>query len=146
LLLAAGLLVPALWACPAQALPRILPYVQVTVTPNPLDLGVVESPGAFDSSSQLKIHLTANCNTGGIVISMTPLARVGGGGTLPLERIFVQTPLSGGFIAMTAPLWVAPASGPIVADYLLRFRLQTVFDDLGGTYTGTLTVTYMPAP
>jgi hypothetical protein len=123
-----------------------MPYVQVTVTPNPIDLGTVPQPGAYDSPAVLKVHLAANCNHGGIVISITPLSLVGGGATLGLDRIFVKPPGAPDFLPMTAPIGIAPPGGPIVVDYVLKFRVETTWGDDPGQYAGTIVITCSAAP
>ena len=129
----------------ANALPRVRPYISVTATPSPFDLGSVSEPGVFDSPSELKVHVAANCNQGGVVISATPLARPGGG-EIPLQRFFVKVPATGQFVAMTAPVIVAGPTGPAIFDVVLKFRVETVLPDIPGEYAGTITITCAAAP
>ena len=127
----------------AQALPRIVRYVEISVTPTELDLGNVPQPGLYDSPAELTVHVAANCDHGGVVASATPLQR-SGGGEIPLEHFFVKIPASGLFVPMTAPVLITGPMGPGVFDVLLKFRLETLLQDPAGEYTGTITFTIGP--
>ena len=143
--LVAAAVVTFLAAQPACALPRIERYLSVTVTPSELDLGTVPQPGVYDSPSELKVHVTANCTHGGVVASVTPLVRAGGG-TLDPERVSVKLPGTGNYVPMTNPVPVTGPMDPGVFDVILKFRLTTDFQVLAGTYTGTITITCAGAP
>jgi len=137
--------VAAALAGPAEALPKVERYVSVTVTPATLDLGSVPQPGTYDSASELKAHVTANCVHGGVVASMTALTRAGGG-TIGLERIFLKLPATGVYVPMTAPVVVTGPMNPGVFDVVIKFRVETLLADVPGEYTGTLTITCAGAP
>jgi len=136
----------AVLAGPAHAIPKVERYVSVTVTPATLDLGSVPQPGLYDSPSELKAHVTANCVHGGVVASMTALERAGGGGSIGPERIFLKLPATGVYVAMTDPVAVTGPMNPGVFDVVLMFRLQTTLADPAGEYAGTLTITCSAAP
>ncbi|MGB2975718.1 MAG: hypothetical protein WBD18_06745 [Phycisphaerae bacterium] len=135
----------ALWAETAHAIPKVERYVNVSVTPATLDLGSVPQPGTYDSPSELKAHVTANCTHGGVVASMTALTRAGGG-TIGLERIFLKLPATGNYVAMTNPVAVTGPMNPGVFDVVLKFRVETTLEEIPGEYTGTLTITCAGAP
>jgi len=137
--------VAAALAGPAHALPRVERYVNVTVTPATLDLGSVPQPGTYDSASELKVHVTANCVHGGVVASVTALERAGGG-TIGPERVFVKLPATDNYVAMTNPVAVTGPMNPGVFDVVLKFRVETTWADDPGEYTGTLTITCAGAP
>ena len=135
----------AVLAGTAHAIPKVERYVNVSVTPATLDLGSVPQPGTYDSPSELKVHVTANCVHGGVVASVTALERAGGGSIGP-ERIFVKLPATGNYVAMTNPVAVTGPMNPGVFDVVLMFRLETTLADVAGEYAGTLTITWSAAP
>ena len=134
----------AVLAGTAHAIPKVERYVSVTVTPATLDLGSVPQPGTYDSASELKVHVTANCVHGGVMASVTALARTGGGSIGP-ERIFLKLP-AGNYVPMTNPVAVTGPMNPGVFDVILKFRVETTLEDVPGEYTGTLTITCAGAP
>ena len=125
--------------------PIIQRYVNMTVTPDKLDLGSVPQPGTYDSPSELKVHVTANCVHVGVVASATALTRAGGGSIGP-ERVFVKRPSTGSYVPMTGPVNITGPMNPGVVDVLLKFRVQTTLADAPGDYAGTITITCAAAP
>jgi len=146
LCLVAAIVAVAAGAPMAHALPRVTRYVQVSASPANLDLGNVPHPGTYDSAAKLKVHVVANCVHGGIAASVTALARTGGGGSIGPERIFVKVPATGNYVAMKNPVPLTGPMNPGVFDVILKFRVKTELQDPVGTYTGTMTITYAPAP
>lgn len=141
-LAAAGLL-----AClppQAQALPIPGPYISLTLSPSPLNLGSVALPGTYDSPAVLNIHFAANCNHGPVIISASALAS--SSGQIPLSRFHVKVPVGGFYVPLNGPVAVASAGGPDIQNIALRFRVETQLADQAGTYQGTLTLTVAPAP
>jgi len=118
------------------ALPRIWRRISVSAIPDPLDLGDIPQPGAYDSPAALAVHLAANCAHGGVVISTTPFQSAQGG-VIPKSRIFVKPPGGGQFVPLTNPVPVTSPAGPGVRDFQLQFRIETEVTDPAGTYTGT---------
>jgi len=129
----------------AQAAPVVQPYVNVSVTPASLDLGTVPQPGTYDSPAELKVHVTANCIHGGVMVSLAPLARAEGGSIAP-ARVFLKLPATGTYIPMSAAVAVTGPMGPGIFDVVLKFRVETTIADIAGEYTGTLTITCTAAP
>ncbi|MEX0776384.1 MAG: hypothetical protein WD042_11825 [Phycisphaeraceae bacterium] len=127
----------------ACALPVIERYVQVTATPETLDLGTAPGQGDFDSPSELTVKVAANCATGGVVASVSALQMTGGGSIGP-ERVFVKLPLTGNYVAMTNPVVVTPPTNPGTFNIVLKFRVQTTIADAPGQYVGTVTITVAP--
>lgn len=119
------------------------PFVNVSTTPDRLDLGTASIfADSFDVPAALTVKVEANCMHGPIMISVTKLKRRQGGSILP-ERIFVKTPATSGFVAMSRPVAISkPTTGP--HKIVLDLRVQTRFFDPAGEYTGTLTLTIMP--
>lgn len=118
-------------------LPYGQPYVSMSVTPGELDLGSIPQPGSYDLSATLTLHITANCPYH-VEVSLEPFIRAGGG-SIPLDRTSVQivTPIS------------SPVGTPIAGEDVgveFNFNIETTFQDLPGTYTGTITFTIMEGP
>ncbi len=128
----------------AQARPRILPYVHVSASPEALDLGTVPQPGVFNSPATLTVHVAANIAHGGVVISMTAPLTGPGGATIPLNRIWLKLPLTGQYVALTAPVALTGPMNPGVIDIPIKFRVETVLQNPAGEYTGTITLTVGP--
>ncbi|MCY2924075.1 MAG: hypothetical protein NT031_01310 [Planctomycetota bacterium] len=144
----AGLAVLAVLAVTAgtdiHAAPVVQKYINMSVSPTTLDLGSVPGPGAYDSPSELKVHVTANCVHGGVVASVTPLT-CADGGDIGRERIFIK--LSGmNFRPMTSAVPVTGPMNPGIFDIVLKFRVGTTWADVPGDYAGTLTLTLVPLP
>jgi hypothetical protein len=129
----------------AQAAPVVQPYVSVNATPASLDLGTVPQPGTYDSPAELKVHVTANCIHGGVVVSLTPLVRAEGGSIGPAQ-VFLRLPATGTYIPMSAAVAVTGPTGPGIFDVVLKFRVVTTLADAAGEYAGTLTITCSAAP
>jgi len=129
----------------AYALPRVERYVEISVTPEELDLGSVPQPGAYDSPAELTVHVAANCVHGGVVATATPL-KLSEGIEIPLERFFVKIPATGQYVPMTAPVVITGPMMPGVFDVVLKFRVETRLENPPGTYTGTLTFTLAAGP
>ena len=68
------------------------PFVNVSTTPDKLDLGTVSLfMDTYDVPAALTVNVDANCMHGPIMISTTKLKRRQGGSISP-ERIFVKAP------------------------------------------------------
>ncbi len=119
------------------------PYVNVSASPDKLDLGTASLfTDTYDVPSALTVKVEANCMHGPIMISATKLKRRQGGWISP-ERIFVKTPATGGFVPMAKPVAI---SKPEIGSHniVLDLRVKTQFLDPAGEYTGTLMLTIMP--
>ncbi len=119
------------------------PFVNVSATPDKLDLGTATLfTDTYDVPAALTVKVEANCMHGPIMISVTKLKRRQGGSISP-ERIFVKTPATGGFVTMARPVAI---SKPTIGSHtiVLDLRVQTQFLDPAGEYTGTLILTIMP--
>ena len=143
---AAVLLIVCAARC-ADALPRVRvePFVEVTVSPDVLDLGAVTQPGLYESAATATVHVAANCYHGGVVASVTPLERPGGG-AIPPERVLVKVPVTGQYVNMAIPVLVTGPMGPGFFDVELKFRVETILADVPGQYAGTLVLTVAGAP
>ncbi|MHC4556986.1 MAG: hypothetical protein ACYTFW_07460 [Planctomycetota bacterium] len=118
------------------------PFINVSTTPDILDLGVAPFAGSYELPAALTVDVESNCTYGPIFISTTALKRRYGG-LIPPERISVKTPATGGFIAMAKPVAISkPATGS--RKIVLDFKVQTEFKDPSGEYTGTVTFTVTP--
>ncbi|MEI7836445.1 MAG: hypothetical protein WCK05_08530 [Planctomycetota bacterium] len=140
----AAMAVLALAPADAHAAPVIQKYINMSVSPTTLDLGSVPAPGAYDSPSELKVHVTANCVHGGVVASVTPLTRAEGG-AIDGNRIFIKLP-GMNYRPMTSAVPVTGPMNPGVFDIILKFRVDTTLADAPGDYTGTITITLVTAP
>lgn len=118
------------------------PFINVSTTPDILDLGVAPFAGSYELPAALTVDVESNCTYGPILISTTALKRRYGG-LIPPERISVKTPATGGFIAMAKPVAISkPAKG--THKIVLDFKVETQFQDPAGEYTGTVTFTVTP--
>jgi hypothetical protein len=113
------------------------PYVSMSITPGMFDLGIIPRPGSHDLQATLTLHIIANCPYH-VEVSLEPFIRAGSG-SIPLDRTSVQmvTPIS------------SPVGTPIAGEDVgveLNFNIETTFQDLPGTYTGTVTFTIMEGP
>jgi len=144
LVLCAGLIGIAQGAPPPPIPPGPEPYVSISFTPGELDLGSVLHPGTYDSPATLLVQVAANCPIGAVMASTTPLQHPEGNPILP-ERIFIQSPATGGFVSMAIPVGIsAPTTGPEVFDINVQFQVEVPLVDLAGTYNGTMTFTIGP--
>ena len=119
------------------------PFVNVSATPDELDLGTASLfADSYDVPAALTVKVEANCLHGPIMISMTKLKRRQGGSISP-ERLFVKTPATNGFVPMARPVAI---SKPTIGSHeiVLDFRVDAQFLDPAGEYTGTLMLTIMP--
>jgi len=122
--------------------PSAGPFLNISTTPDELNLGIVLSPGIYDSKAELIVQVESNCLHGPIVASMTGLKRATGG-VVPPERIFIKAPVTSGFVTMAKPVAISkPETGSHNVE--LNFRVQTGYQDHQGKYTGTLTFMVMP--
>ena len=117
-------------------------FVNITTSPDRLNLGTTTFPGIHDLPEALTVEVESNCLHGSIVISSTKLTRRGGGVIMP-ERISVQSPATVGYVKMSKPVAISkPTEGS--HKIVLDFRVQSDMIDLAGKYTGTFTFTIMP--
>ncbi|MHC4679300.1 MAG: hypothetical protein ACYTEK_11430, partial [Planctomycetota bacterium] len=72
------------------------PFINVTTTPEQLDLGMARFMGPHEVKGALTVKVDANCLHGPIYVSTTPLKQQNGGSIGP-ERIFVRTKATDGF-------------------------------------------------
>ena len=119
------------------------PFVNVSATPDELDLGTASLfADSYDVPAALTVKVDSNCLHGPIMISTTKLKRRQGGSISP-DRIFVKSPATEGFVTMARPVAI---SKPTVGSHkiVLDFRVKAQFLDPAGEYTGTLMLTIMP--
>ena len=122
------------------------PFVNVSTTPDKLDLGTASLfTDTLDVPSALTVKVDSNCMHGPIMISTTKLKRRQGGSISP-ERIFVNTPATDGFVAMSRPVAI---SKPKIGSHKIVLDLRVETRKIGllypaGEYTGTLMLTIMP--
>ena len=119
------------------------PFVNVSATPDELDLGTASLfADSYDVPAALTVKVESNCIHGPIMISTTKLKRRQGGSISP-DRIFVKTSATGGFVTMARPVAI---SKPTVGSHeiVLDFRVNAQFLDPAGEYTGKLMLTIMP--
>jgi len=128
----------------AGAAQVVEPFVNVSTTPDVLDLGTASLfMNSFDVPKALTVKVDSNCFHGPIMISTTKLKRRQGGSISP-DRIFVKTPATGGFIAMARPVVI---SQPTEGSHKIVLDLRVETSGLlypAGEYTGTIMLTIMP--
>ncbi|OHB64184.1 MAG: hypothetical protein A2168_00725 [Planctomycetes bacterium RBG_13_50_24] len=127
----------------AEAEQSDTPFVNVSTTPDKLDLGTASLfMDTYDVPAALTVKVEANCMHGPIMISTTKLKHRRGGSISP-ERVFVKTPATDGFVTMARPVAISkPTTGS--HKIVLDLRVETQFLDPAGEYTGTLMLTIMP--
>jgi hypothetical protein len=130
-------------AAVAGAEPTLEPFVNVSTTPDEIDLGIASLfTNTFEVPAALTVDVESNCIHGPIMISATKLKRREGGSISP-DRIFVKTPETGGYVAMARPVAISETttgSHKIVVD----LRVETGLLYPAGEYTGMLMLTIMP--
>jgi hypothetical protein len=118
------------------------PFVNISTTPDEVDLGTVPITNNFIVPGALTVNVESNCVHGPIMISSTKLKRRGGCSISP-EHIFVKSPATNGFVAMARPVEISKStlgSHKIVLD----FKVEADFLSPAGEYSGTLMITMMP--
>ncbi len=118
------------------------PFLNISTSPDELNLGTVLFPGIHDSDAELTVHVESNCLHGSILVSTTGLKRAAGG-FVPPKRISIEAPVTGGFVTMARPVVISNPE-PGSHNIALNFRVETGFQDHQGKYTGHLTFTVMP--
>ena len=121
----------------SSPLPSGQPYVSMSITPSELNLGAIPQPGSYDLPATLTLHITANCPYH-VEVSLEPFISAGSG-SIPLDRTSVR---------IVGPI-SSPVGTPIAGedvDVELNFNIEITFQDLPGTYTGTVTFTIMEGP
>ena len=141
--LAIGLFGLAGIAGAAQTVNHDEPFVNISTTPDKIDLGTVPLFGnVFEAPGALTINVESNCMHGPIMISATKLNRPQGGSISP-DNIFVRTLATGGYVAMARPVAISePTKGS--HKIVLDLRVQAQFLYPAGEYSGTLMLTIMP--
>jgi hypothetical protein len=141
--LAIGLFGPAGIAGAAQTVNLDEPFVNISTTPDKIDLGIMPLfEDLFDAPGALTVNVESNCLHGPIMISATKLKCPRGSSISP-DNIFVRTPATGGYVAMARPVAISETtmgSHKIVVD--LRVKAEFLYP--AGEYSGTLTLTIMP--
>ena len=125
-----------------EAKPVNEPFVNLSTTPDEVDLGTVPFTNDFIVPGALTINVDSNCAHGPIMISSTKLKRRGGCSISP-DHIFVKSPMTNGFIAMARPVEI---SKPTLGSHkiVLDFKVEADFFSPAGEYSGTLMLTMMP--
>jgi hypothetical protein len=119
------------------------PYVNVTTTPDSVDLGTTSLlTNTFEVPAALTVKVDANCFHGPIMISATKLKHRQGRSISP-EHIFVKSPVTSGFVAMARPVAI---SKPTIGSHKIVLDLKVEADLLypAGEYSGTLMLTMIP--
>ncbi|UCC96734.1 MAG: hypothetical protein JSW66_12920 [Phycisphaerales bacterium] len=118
------------------------PFINVTTTPDRLDLGTAPFMGPHEVKAALTVEVDANCVHGPIYLSTTPLSRRNGGSIEP-ERVFVRTEATNGFVAIKRPVAIsqtAKGSHKIVLDV----RVDTPDGAPAGEYSGVFSLMIVP--
>lgn len=119
------------------------PFIRVETTPDELDLGTaVFFDGVHEALGALKVEVEANCWHGPILISTTPLKRLGGGVIEPAD-IFVRTSRIGHYVSLKKPVVILPtALGS--ENVVLDFKVHGGLNKPSGHYNGMITLTIVP--
>lgn len=122
--------------------PSAEPFLNISTTPDELNLGTVLFPGIHDSDAELTVHVESNCLHGSILVSTTGLKRAAGG-FVPPKHISIEAPVTGGFVTLARPVAISKLE-PGSHNIELNFRVETGFQDHQGKYKGHFTFTVMP--
>jgi hypothetical protein len=125
-----------------EAKPVNEPFVNISTTPDEVNLGTVPITNNFIVPGALTVNVESNCVHGPIMISSTKL-KLRQGSSISPEHIFVKSPATSGFVALARPVEISKStlgSHKIVLD----FKVEADFLSLAGEYSGRLILTMMP--
>ena len=126
----------------AEAKPVDEPFVNISTTPDEVDLGTVPITNNFIVPGALTVNIESNCVHGPIMISSTKL-KLRPGCSISPQNIFVKSPATSGFVAMARPVEISkPALGS--HKIVLDFKVEADFFSPAGEYSGRLMLTMMP--
>jgi len=118
------------------------PFLILTTSPDELNLGNVPIFGMLDKPNALKVKVESNCAYGSIVMSASPLKH-SSGYSIAADRIFVQTYITEGYVAMDRPVMISkPQEGS--NDFEIDIKVQADMREPAGKYTGSFTFTVIP--
>ncbi len=118
------------------------PMINITTTPDKLDLGMSGLPGGYVSTATVTVNIESNCLHGPVIASIGGLKNKGGD-TIEPKRIFISGPETYGYVSMARPVVISKASvGPHSVD--LSFKVETEVDDPAGKYEGAIVFTIAP--
>ncbi|MFH1717890.1 MAG: hypothetical protein ABIF19_11100 [Planctomycetota bacterium] len=118
------------------------PFVNVTTTPDELNLGTVPFFGMLDKPAAFTVKVESNCAYGSIMMAATSLKH-SSGASIAAKRIFVQTWATEGYISMDRPVVISkPQEGS--NDIVVDIKVQTDMKDFAGKYSGSFTFTIIP--
>lgn len=118
------------------------PYLNVTTSPDKVDLGIAPWIGPYEVKGALTVNVDTNCLHGPIYLSATSLSQRNGG-QIESDRIFVRTEATNGFVTAKRPVAISqPTTGPhkIVVD----FKVDTPAGVPAGEYDGELALMIAP--
>ncbi len=125
------------------------PFVSVTVTRDPLDLGEAVGPGLHQLTSRLKAHVVANCPYH-IEASFTGLRNGTGGKAILPQHLSVaingkETPVGTGRVTIvTSNRPTGPGGEDVPVDLQVGFLGVPTYP--AGQYRGALVLTVMAGP
>jgi len=138
----------------AQAVPPVQPYpiepfVDISVTPDKIDLGNVSPRGQLNLPAELTVHIVANCPHR-VGASFEPFTREGGGGGIRPEHISVVingigVPVAGAPVLVVSSPKPTPIGG-VDLTVELKFGVEDALLYPAGAYRATLAFTIMPGP
>ena len=130
----------------------IEPCINITLSTDAIVFNCKGTPGVYDADQHVVVTVGSNCGNWAVKCSATSLK--GAGGTIPSERIFINTPdrrntdkrAGKGFEPMSGEKVVLKGSPTERKETTLEFRLKTTWEDKAGTYTGQINYTYLATP
>jgi hypothetical protein len=120
---------------------REKPFLNISTTPESLDLGTAPLAGPLQVDAAFTVKVDTNCALGPIYVSATALKHLSGA-TIEPQNIFVRTSATQGFIAIDKPVAISqPAVGPnkIVVDVKVLTKVLGPAGDYSGVFTFTVT-------
>jgi hypothetical protein len=126
---------------PANMQERQRPFLNVSTTPESLDLGTAPFTGPLQVDAAFTVKVDTNYALGPIYVSSTPLKHASGA-TIEPQNILVRTSATQGFIAMDKPVAISqPAIGPnkIVVDVKVLTKVLGPAGEYSGVFMFTIT-------
>jgi hypothetical protein len=120
-------------------------YMYLSVEAKKVNLGSILAHD-LTVTEALTIKVISNCLHGPVMVAMQDSLKNRYGNEIKLDRVFVRSEDTDGFISMEKPVVISEADFG-QHDIVLDFKVEAAFmNDKTGRYKGTLAFTILPAP